>query len=95
MKTIITPGRLYSKILHEFREVCCESCARNSLPVPQVVEEPGDGPEWVLGALSKECAGCTRKMAAIVRRLQAKYDLMDPVSAPIPRQMPPSYRSFH
>ena len=93
MKTALTPGRLYSKLSTEFREVVCSRCRNCVLPVPLPVDQPNpDGPSWLLGALSRECEECTREIAAIVRRNQARYDLIDPITpavkAPRPHSIP-------
>jgi len=49
--------------------------------LPYPVDHPApDGPSWMLGALSRECEACTRAIAAIVRRHQARYDLIDPIT---------------
>ena len=85
MKTALTPGRLYSKLSSEFRQVRCSKCRNCVLPLPYPVDQPtpGGGPSWMLGALSRECEDCTRAIAGIVRRHQAQYDLIDPITPPV------------
>jgi hypothetical protein len=76
MRTLITPGRLYARISADFRKICCARCNQCVLPVPFTAE---DG-SWQIGDLSRECRSCAREIHAIVRRYQAKYDLLDPFS---------------
>ena len=83
MKTIITPGRLYSTLSREFRQACCAKCARCVLPLPQPVDDPGAGPTWTLGPLPTECDECVAAIAEIVRRNQEQFHLLDPVSLPV------------
>ena len=81
MKTALTPGRLYSKLSSECRQVLCSRCRNCVLPFPYPVEQPAPGgPSWMLGALSRECEDCTRAIAGIVRRHQTLYDLIDPIT---------------
>ncbi len=83
MRESITPGRLYSRLSSEFRAVCCAKCVRCVLPVPSPVHNPR-GPTWVMGELPTECEECATIISEIVRRHQAQYDLMDPLSMPLP-----------
>jgi hypothetical protein len=84
MKQTLTPGRLYALLASEFRQVCCAQCRNCSLPEPLPVEDPRHGePTWVLGSLSRECEKCRKEIARIVRRNQAAYDLLDPLSHPV------------
>ena len=76
MRTLITPGRLYSRLVTDFRKVCCEQCAHCILPVPETTT----GGSWDLGEMPRECAECARAIADIVRRHQTQYDLLDPFS---------------
>ena len=79
MKSPITPGRLYAKLATEFRRAACEKCAHCVLPIPSLADEDEDG-TWTLGTLPGACEECQAAIARIVRRHQAKYDLVDPVS---------------
>ena len=76
MRTLITPGRLYSKLSADFRKVCCDRCSQCTLPVPYTA---ADG-TWQLGDLARDCGPCAKEIAALVRRYQAQYDLLDPFS---------------
>ena len=76
MKTIITPGRLYAKLSSDFRKVCCERCFQCTLPVPYTA---ADG-TWQLEDLPRGCEECARQISEIVRRYQARYELLDPFS---------------
>lgn len=42
----------------------------------------------MLGALSRECEDCKRAIAAIVRRNQDLYDLIDPVTPAVKMTRP-------
>lgn len=96
MKTTITPGRLYAKLMREFRQVCCNDCSRCALPVPVRIDDTRGGPNWDLGALSRECNPCTNAIREIVRRNQQEYDLLDPVSGSgLPRHPPPHSGPLH
>ena len=84
MKTDLTPGRLYAKMWREFRRVCCEKCAAGPLPIPTLAEDAHDRGEWTVGALQRDCSRCEKAYGEIVRRAQAKYELFDPLSTPVP-----------
>ena len=89
MKITLTPGRLYAELSAEFRQLRDPECANCILPMPIPVEDPEDGePTWMLGALPHHCASCSKAIARIVRRYQAKYDLMDPISPPVRMRRP-------
>ena len=89
MKTALTPGRLYSTLASEFRDARCSRCQNCILPLPLPVDQPAaGGPSWVLGALSRECDDCKRAITAIVRRNQALYDLIDPVTPAVKMTRP-------
>src|SRR5215218_262412 len=79
VRTLITPGRLYAKLSSEFRQVCCANCVRCVLPIPAPVKAR-DGSTWYLGPLPDDCAPCAKAIREIVRRHQAEYDLLDPIS---------------
>ena len=89
MKPTLTPGRLYAKLTSEFRQVCCTNCARCVLPVPTRVDHAKGAANWMLAALPTECQACAKEIAEIVRRNQAEFDLLDPVSSPDPSRHPP------
>jgi hypothetical protein len=92
MRTIITPGRLYSKLSSDFRKVCCERCAQCVFPVPYTA---ADG-TWQLGDLPRECEECAQQISTIVRRHQALYDLLDPFSPRVmARHLEPSRPTRH
>lgn len=95
MRSIITPGRLYAKLAGEFRQA--SGCTQCILPLPYRVDEPGEGPTWVLGALTRDCERCSELIADIVRRNQARYDLLDPVTPPVSlgRKPPPRRNALH
>ena len=97
MRTIITPGRLYAKLATEFRQSAGASCTQCILPLPYRVDDPGEGPTWVLGALSKDCEECANVIRAIVRRYQESYDLLDPITPPVSlgRKPPPRFQALH
>jgi hypothetical protein len=79
MRTQITPGRLYAKLSSEFRQVCCANCVRCVLPIPVPVNAR-DGSNWHLGTLPHECEECEKAIREIVRRHQAEFHLLDPIS---------------
>jgi hypothetical protein len=97
MRTIITPGRLYAKLSDEFRQVARSKCTQCVLPLPYRVDEPGEGPTWVLGPPSRECEECARVLAEIVRDYQARYDLLDPITPPVSlnRKPAPRFQRLH
>jgi len=92
MKPTLTPGRLYAKLTSEFRQVCCANCARCVLPVPTRIERGAAGANWSLGTLPNDCQACATEIAEIVRRNQAEYDLLDPVSSPDAPRHPPRHQ---
>ena len=84
MKQTLTPGRLYTILASEFRQVCCARCRSCALPEPIPVEgAQGAEPSWVLSEFSRECEDCRKEILAIVRRNQAAFDLFDPFSVPV------------
>jgi hypothetical protein len=96
MKTPISPGRLYNHLVADFRAVCCDRCAHCTLPVPTTAYDPHGRLMWALGKLPEECQECERAISAIVRRYQARYDLMDPVAVMNRMREPPAqHRGAH
>ena len=91
MKTALTPGRLYSKLSSEYRQVRCSRCQNYALPLPYPVDQANrDSPSWMLEALSRDCEDCGRAIAGIVRRYQARYDLIDPITPAVKASRPQS-----
>ena len=81
MRKLLTPGRLYTTLSAEFRRMRCPDCANCVLPVPVPVTHPGeDDPSWKLDELPHLCTACSKAIDDLVRRNQAKYDLLDPLS---------------
>jgi hypothetical protein len=81
MRKVLTPGRLYTTLSAEFRRLRCADCANCVLPVPVPVALPGDDdPSWKLEELPHLCKPCERAIRDVVRRAQARYDLLDPLS---------------
>jgi hypothetical protein len=95
MKAMITPGRLYYLMSAEFRQMRCSDCTNCSLPLPQHVDS--EETSWALEKWTRDCEKCARLISQLVRKYQAKYDLMDPFSRPVPgrRKPPPAIHPFH
>lgn len=95
MKTVVTPGRLYSMLRHEFDQRRHPDCASCHLPVPFCLATPLNGSNWLLGERFRDCERCDPLIAELVREYQAKYDLLDFSQAMPPGRPASSRPGFH
>ena len=89
----LTPGALYTVLngeLHASRRAPCQC----RMPLPYLIERPDEvSANWRIGTPSACPNGCDAVIAEIVARCWPKFDLHDPISAPVKHVEETSQRS--
>lgn len=84
MRAQISPGRLYARLNAEFMRLRSAGCHWCRLPVPHLIaRDTTDEPNWTIARLPSGCRNCIPIVEALVRKYQAEFDLLDPISRPL------------
>jgi len=89
-RTVLTPGRLYSRLATEYRRVRPAHCGNCRMPMVMLTHRlHPDGPNWSVDASTPLCEKCAPLIHAIVREAGEHFDIKDPTAVPfLPALMP-------
>ena len=84
-RTTLTTADLYAVLDREFRKRKPRACATCSVPLPYWHPAPDDvSANWVIGSPSVCPHGCQVVIAELVTLLWSRYDVVAPVTRPMP-----------